>query len=85
MHMTSPPWPIACAALSVITPLGVDTIAVPMPPSTLRNIVLAAIDAQPGPAHALDAVDDRAAVVILEVDGQHRLAIIAAFKPKSAM
>ena len=34
MHRTSPPWPIACAALSVITPLGVDTITVPMPPST---------------------------------------------------
>src|ERR1700689_3200841 len=41
-----------------------------------RNLVLAAIDTQPGPAHALDAVDHRAAVVVLQVNRQHRLAVI---------
>ena len=35
--MTSPPCPIARAALSVITPFEVDTIAIPSPPRTLGN------------------------------------------------
>ena len=36
-HRTSPPWPIARACASVITPLGVDTITVPMPPRTFGS------------------------------------------------
>src|SRR3984957_3136173 len=40
MHSTSPPWPIAWAALSVMTPLGVETMTVPMPPSTRGNSCL---------------------------------------------
>ncbi len=38
-----------------------------MPPSTLRHLVLAAIDAQPRAAHALEAVDHRPALEILQV------------------
>src|ERR1700689_2584855 len=40
------------------------------------NLVLAAIDAQPRPAHALDPVDHRTAVVVLQVDRQNRLAVV---------
>src|SRR5580704_6438460 len=36
----------------------------------LRQLVLAAIDAQPRTADALDAVDDRTALVVLQLDGQ---------------
>src|SRR5665213_2017512 len=46
-------------------------------PQDARNLILAAIDAQARTADALDAVDDRTAFVILQVDGQHRLAFIA--------
>src|ERR1700722_1101773 len=38
-----------------------------------RQLILAAVDAQPGPADALDAVDDGTAVVILEFDRQGAL------------
>src|SRR5580704_7713658 len=41
-----------------------------------RNLVLAAVDAQARPAHALDPVDHRAAVVVLQADRQHRLAVV---------
>src|SRR5579863_5450516 len=43
-----------------------------------RNLVLATIDAQPRAAHTLDAVDDRTAFVILQVDRQERLAFVVA-------
>src|ERR1022692_3192071 len=42
-----------------------------------RNLVLAAIDPQARAADPLDPVDDRAAFVILQIDGQHGLALIA--------
>src|SRR5579871_767995 len=42
-----------------------------------RELALAPVDAQPGTAHALDAVDDRAPLVVLELDGQQRLAFVA--------
>ena len=37
MHRTSPPWPMARACLSVITPFGVETMTVPMPPCTFGS------------------------------------------------
>ena len=37
MHRTSPPCPIERACLSVITPFGVETITVPMPPRTFGS------------------------------------------------
>src|SRR6188508_1483052 len=40
----------------------------------LGQLVLAAIDAQPGAADALEAVDYRPALVVLQVDGQTWLA-----------
>src|SRR6185295_6778871 len=40
----------------------------------LRQLVLATIDAQAGPGDALEAVDHGLAFVILEADGQRRLA-----------
>src|SRR5690348_5468351 len=42
----------------------------------LRQLVLAAIDAQPRTADTLQAVDDRAALEVLEADGQSRLAAL---------
>src|SRR5262245_40153545 len=42
----------------------------------LRQLVLAAIDAQAGTAHALEAVDDGLALEILEAHGQHGLAAV---------
>src|SRR5581483_8005391 len=43
----------------------------------LRQLVLAAVDAQPRTAHALQTVDDRPALVVLEADGQRLLRAIA--------
>ena len=37
IQSTSPPWPIERACLSVMTPFGVETITVPMPPRTFGN------------------------------------------------
>src|SRR6185312_2092064 len=42
----------------------------------LRQLVLAAIDAQPRTADTLQAVDDRPALEVLEADGQSRLAAL---------
>src|SRR5262245_41680292 len=42
----------------------------------LRQLVLAAIDTQARTADALEAVDDRAALEILQADGQRRLAAV---------
>src|SRR3954465_1639375 len=44
----------------------------------LRQFVLATIDAQARPGDALEAVDHRSAFVILEANGQGRLAILVA-------
>src|SRR4051812_16946818 len=43
----------------------------------LRQLVLAAVDPQARTADALDAVDNRAPLVILQADGQRRLAAVA--------
>ena len=85
MHRTSPPWPIERAWRSVMTPFGVETITVPMPPEHLRQLVLAAVDPQARTADALEAVDDRTAFVILQLDGQGRLFALVAARRKSAM
>src|ERR1700754_2394976 len=42
----------------------------------LRQFVLATIDAQAGPGDALEAVDHRFAFVVLQADGQRRLAAL---------
>src|SRR6516165_4685664 len=42
----------------------------------LRQLVLATVDAQPRAAHALEAIDDRAALEILQSDGEAWLATI---------
>src|SRR3569832_1734881 len=42
----------------------------------LRDVVAALVDAQAGPAHALDALDDRAAGVVLERDFKFALVAV---------
>src|SRR5262245_28904577 len=42
----------------------------------LRQLVLAAINPQPGTADTLDPVDHRAALVVLQANGQRRLAAV---------
>ena len=83
--MTSPPTPVARALRSVITPFGVDTIATPRPFMTLRNVVLAFVDAQARTGNALEALDDRTASVILQTDFQFRLTVSFGFTAKSSM
>src|SRR5690606_35967576 len=48
MQRTSPPWPMARAWRSVITPWGVETITVPMPPSTFGSSSLPRYTRRPG-------------------------------------
>src|ERR1700739_961681 len=48
----------------------------PHAPEHLRQVVLAAIDAQPRPADALQAVDHRPALEVLQADGEPRLAAV---------
>src|SRR5262245_40362067 len=43
-----------------------------------RKLVLALVDTQAGTADALEPVDDRSALVILELHGQRRLAVVRA-------
>ena len=76
MQSTSPPWPIERACLSVITPLRRRDDDGAHAAEHLRQLVLAAIDAQAGPADALEAVDDGPALVVLQADGQRRLAAV---------
>src|ERR1041384_3909552 len=67
MQSTSPPCPMARACLSVITPFGVDTMAVPRPPWIFGS------SGQARTRHALEAVDHGAAVEILQLDRQRLL------------
>jgi hypothetical protein len=74
---------LARALRSVMTPLGVDTIATPRPFMTAESSS-ALVDTQAWLGNAVDALDHRTAGVILQANLQRRLAVVSRLTAKSS-